>query len=130
MFILTSTISINCMANHCKYIYTIGAYDEVFANNATVTKLGPISATEVPPTIPKSFLEKNGSYGGGAAFCTIAQSCRALKKQLASGVLPRNENWHIYILDADWKRATYKLHSNDFRIKHAVKVLKLVRDHC
>jgi hypothetical protein len=80
----------------CKSIYTIGAYDEVFAKHATVTKLGPLSAADVPPTLPKSFLENDGSYGGGEAFCTIEKACRAL----------------IYILNAS------SVHKNHQRIIH------------
>jgi len=130
VFILNLTFFSNVWANNCDKVYTIGAYDEAFSKQANVTKLGPIAAADVPPTIPKSFLEKDGSYGGGEALCTIKQACHALKKQLASGVLPKSETWHIYLLDADWNRDTYKLHANDFRIKHSAKVLKLVRKNC
>lgn len=130
IFILNLILFQNALASNCKYVYTIGAYDEAFSKHVTVTKLGPIAAADVPPTIPKSFLEKDGSYGGGEALCTIKQACRVLKKQLASGELPKNENWHIYLLDADWNRDNYKLHANDFRIKHPVKVLKLARENC
>ncbi len=129
-FILNLTFSSNVWANNCNKVYTIGAYDEAFSKNTIVTKLGPMAAADVPPIIPKAFLEKDGSYGGGEAFCTIKQACHALKKQLASGVLPKNEHWHIYLLDADWNQDTYKLHTNDFRIKHPVKVLKPVRENC
>ena len=128
--ILNLTFFSTVWANNCNKVNTIGAYDEVFSKHAAVTKLGPIAAPDVPPIIPKSFLEKDGSYGGGEAFCTIKQACNALKKQLASGVLLKNENWHIYLLDADWSRDTYKLNTNDFRIKHPVKVLKLAKKNC
>ena len=115
---------------NCKHVYTIGAYDEVFAKHASITKLGPLPASEIPPGLPKSFLEKDGSYAGGEAFCTIKQACRILKQQVSSGVLPNTENWHIYILDAGWNQDTYKLRLNNFRIKHPVKVLKLVKQNC
>lgn len=114
----------------CKDVYTIGAYDEAFKNHLTVTKLGPLPASEVPPALPKSFLEKDGSYGGGEAFCTIEKACHVLEHQLNAGVLPKTESWHIYVLDADWNRDTYKLHSNDYRINYSVKVLNLVRERC
>ncbi|MDI9818798.1 MULTISPECIES: DVU_2496 family lipoprotein [unclassified Legionella] len=130
LFILNLIVSFNSIAGNCKHVYTLGAYDEAFSKHMTITKLGPIAAVNVPPMIPKSFLEKDGSYGGGEALCTVKQACRALKKQLVSGELPKNENWHIYLLDADWNRDTYKLHADDFRIKHPVKVLKLVRENC
>ena len=121
--------SVQCFAK-CKSVYTIGAYDEAFKSHLTVTKLGPLAASEVPPALPKSFLEKDGSYGGGEAFCTRKKACITLIHQLDTGKLPDTENWHIYILDADWNRDTYKLHANDFRINHAVTVLKLVREKC
>ncbi len=130
VIMLTLMLFSKVWASNCNHVYTIGAYDEAFSKHATITKLGPIAAADVPPTIPKSFLEKDGSYGGGEALCTIKQACRVLKKQLATGELPKNENWHIYLLDADWNRDTYKLHANNFRIKHLVKVLKLVRENC
>ena len=126
---ITFTFSMNSLAK-CKEVFTIGAYDEAFKNHITVTKLGPLPASEVPPVLPKSFLEKDGSYGGGEAFCTIEQACRALESQLNKGVLPKTETWHIYILDADWNHDTYKLHSNDFRINRSVKVLNLAREKC
>lgn len=129
-FILIVMFFSNVWANNCNKVYTIGAYDGSFSKHAAVTKLGPIAAANVPVVIPKSFLEKDGSYGGGEAFCTIKQACHALKKQVASGVLLKNEHWHIYLLDADWNRDTYKLHPNDFRIKHPVKVLKIVKENC
>ncbi|OGT37391.1 MAG: hypothetical protein A3F12_06440 [Gammaproteobacteria bacterium RIFCSPHIGHO2_12_FULL_38_14] len=130
LFILNLTYSVTSMARNYNSIYTIGAYDEAFSKHETVIKLGPIAATEVPPTIPKSFLEKDGSYGGGEAFCTIKQACHGLKNQLASGKLPKNESWHIYILDANWNEDTYQLHANDFRIKRPLKVIKLIRENC
>lgn len=114
----------------CKNVYTIGAYDEAFANHAVITKLGPLATKDVPSTIPKSFLEKDGSYGGGEAFCKIKDACHALVHQLDTGVLPASEKWHIYLLDADWNRDTYKLHQDDYRITHSVKVLKLVKEKC
>lgn len=110
----------------CEHVYTIGAYDEAFSQHAEITKLGPLSANQVPPSLPKTFLEADGSYGGGEAFCTIQQARNVMIKQIRSGVLPANENWHVYRLDADWKLDTYELHPGDFRIKHAVKVLKEV----
>lgn len=130
LFILNLTLPINTIASSCNHVYTIGAYDEAFAKHATVAKLGPMAAVDVPPIIPKSFLEKDGSYGGGEALCTIKAACTLLNKQLASGQLPQNQSWHIYLLYAEWKRDTYKLHANDFRIKHTVKVLKLVKEDC
>ncbi|KTD32166.1 hypothetical protein Lnau_3077 [Legionella nautarum] len=129
VLILTFIISINCSAT-CKKVYTIGAYDEAFKNHITVTKLGPLSASEVPATLPKSFLEKDGSYGGGETFCSIEEACYALKSQLASGVLPKTEAWHIYILDAVWSYDTYELHTNDYRLNRPVKVLQSVRESC
>lgn len=108
---------------YCKTVYTIGAYEEAFAKHAIITKLGPLTSSNLPSGFPKTFLEKNGSYGGGEAFCTVKAATRMLKRQLAAGVLPPNEHWHIYILDADWNRDVYKLKANDFRLKHAVKVL-------
>lgn len=119
--------NIHAKAN-CKKVYTIGAYDEGFAKKALVTKLGPIPANKISPNIPPSFLEKNGSYGGGEAFCTINAAREALQKQLKSGILPKNIDWHIYLLEANWQRDVYKLHDNDFRIRHAVKVLQKVSD--
>lgn len=118
------------MAIESKYVYTIGAYDDAFSQRALVTKSGPIPAADISSPIPQSFLEKDGSYGGGEAFYSINQACRALKRQLASRIFSKNENWHIYLLDANWNRDTYKLHPNDFRIKNPVKVLKLVQENC
>lgn len=123
-------ISPNAWTSNCKYVYTIGAYDEAFSKHVAVTKLGPIPAADVPLELPKSFLEKDGSYGGGEAFCTIKQACRKLKKQLTAGILPKNLNWHIYLLAVDWNRDTYKLNTNDFRIMRSSEVLKLVRKNC
>ncbi len=130
LFILLLAASLNGTAANCKQVYTIGAYDEAFAKHATVAKLGPIPATDIPPTFPKSFLEQDGSYGGGEAFCSIKQACHTLKQQIASGLLPKTENWHIYLLDADWHKDIYELYPNDFRIKHSVSVLKMVKKNC
>lgn len=130
IFTMNLLLSVNAVAEHSRHVYTIGAYDEAFAKHAIVTKLGPLPADQVSAVIPKSFLEKDGRYGGGEAFCTIQQACRALKKQLASGVLPKNMSWHIYLLNANWDQDTYLLHPQDFRIKHALIVLKQVKHSC
>lgn len=114
----------------CKLVYTIGAYDEPFAKRAEISKLGPLLASDIPAVLPKSFLENDGSYGGGEAFCTIRQACIMLKQQLASGILPPTESWHIYLLDASWEKDIYELHPKDFRIKHNVKVIKLIQKNC
>lgn len=107
-------------------VYTIGAYEEAFAQGKTVTKLGPLSAANVPPVFPKSFLEKDGSYAGGEVFDSIERALATLKEQLSSEILPKELNWHIYLLEADFQKDTYELHPNDFRIKHTVNVLKRV----
>ncbi|VVC75831.1 hypothetical protein AQUSIP_11280 [Aquicella siphonis] len=127
--LLSLIVPIKSMAV-CKNVYTIGAYDKVFSNHAEVIKLGPLIAKDAPSTVPKSFLEADGSYGGGEAFCTIQAACDILMRQVESGVLPASENWHIYLLDADWDHDTYQLHPNDLRINRSVKVLKLVREKC
>jgi len=114
----------------CKNVYTIGAYDEAFKNHKMVLKLGPLPASDVPPILPKSFLEKDGSYAGGEAFCSIETACEAFRYQIKTGVLPKAATWHIYMLDADWNHDTYLLHPNDYRLKHSAKVLKLVHEKC
>ncbi|KTD49923.1 hypothetical protein Lrub_0365 [Legionella rubrilucens] len=123
-------MSFNAWAGDCSQVYTIGAYDEAFENHAVVSKLGAIPASEVPPAIPPSFLENDGSYGGGEATCSIAEACQLLKTQLASGLLDSKENWHIYLLEAVWGKDTYLLHPNDYRLKHPVKVVALVKKDC
>ena len=123
------TFCINSLAK-CQNVYTIGAYDKAFNEHTAVMKLGPLSAAEIPPVLPKSFLEKDGSYAGGEAFCKITQACVALIDQLERGILPKNESWHIYLLDADWNQDTYVLLKKEFRIKHSVKVLNIAYDNC
>ncbi|OAI47104.1 hypothetical protein AYO45_01615 [Gammaproteobacteria bacterium SCGC AG-212-F23] len=123
------TLSINSLAKN-NAVYTIGAYDEAFKTHNPVTKFGPVTASEIPPTLPKTFLEKDGNYGGGEAFRTIKAACDALKHQLTNGILPNTYAWHIYLLDANWKPGTYQLHPNDYRIKQTVRVLKLVKETC
>lgn len=129
LLIIALLFSSTCMAE-CTHVYTIGAYDQAFKQHQKVSKLGPLSASEVPPTLPKTFLEKNGSYAGGEAFRTISSACQALNYQAKVGILPNNEAWHIYKLDADWYADTYKLRANDVRLKRTVNVLKLVRKDC
>lgn len=128
-FILALTFSVASLA-HCKLVYTIGAYDEAFSRHANIEKLGPLPTANVPSILLKSFLEKDGSYGGGEAFCTISEACQRLAQQITLGVLPKTEHWHVYLLDADWNKDVYKLHANDFRIKHPAKVLKIIRKNC
>lgn len=130
LFIASCLFGVPATANQCEQVYTIGAYDDAFSQGKPVIKLGPLSATEVPPVLPKSFLEKDGSYAGGEAFCSVKQATDALQEQLASGVLPANERWHIYVLDAHWDRDIYQLKLNDFRLKHSVNVLKLAIEEC
>jgi hypothetical protein len=113
-----------------EHVYTIGAYDQAFSQQEQVMKLGPLPANEVPPALPSAFLEKDGSYGGGEAFQTIEQACLVLKQQLASGVLPSTEVWHIYLLDANWNQDTYPLHPHDFRISRTVRVVSMARKEC
>lgn len=114
----------------CSHVYTIGAYDSAFKNNFSVTKLGPLTAKDVPPILPKTFLEQDGSYAGGEAFCSIKKACLALNTQLANGILPATEHWHIYLLNAEWKSDTYQLRTQDHRLNKSVKVLKLTREKC
>ena len=111
-------------------VYTVGAYDYALVKQGGVLKLGPLPHSEVPPQLPKTFLEKDGSYGGGEAFKTVHDACSDLKKQISSGKLPASINWHIYLLKAKWRVDTYELHPNDFRIKHSVIVLRKVKSAC
>ncbi|ASQ47073.1 DVU_2496 family lipoprotein [Legionella clemsonensis] len=130
LLLISSLCSAAGWASQRQNVYTIGAYDDAFKQRAAVMKLGPLPANEVPPVIPQSFLESDGSYGGGEVTRTISQACQLLKKQLNTGILPHEENWHIYLLEADWNKDTYQLHSNDYRLKHPVRVLKLVKKEC
>lgn len=107
-------------------VYTIGAYEEAFARNQKVKKLGPLLVAEIPSAFPASFLEKDGSYGGGEVFDSIEKALAVLEQKLLAEVLPKTENWHIYLLEADWSSDIYELHPNDFRVKHTVDVLHRV----
>jgi len=107
-------------------VYTIGAYEECLKNNAEVHKFGPMHANEVPEWMPKSFLEKDGSYGGGEVFRTIKEAQLTLEKQICSKMLPEGMDFYIYLLEADWTRDVCELHPNDFRLKTTVLVLKKV----
>lgn len=128
--LVLTLISLKAWTSSCTKIYTIDAYDAAFKQHAIVKKLGPIPASQVPSAIPKSFLENGGSYGGGEVRCTISEACQLLSTQLASGLLANNENWHIYRLDGNWDNDTYQLHPNDYRIKHPMVVLELVKEKC
>ncbi|KTD07255.1 DVU_2496 family lipoprotein [Legionella jamestowniensis] len=130
LLLASNLCSAKVWVNQCQKVYTIGAYDEAFKQQVVVMKLGPLPANKVPPAIPQSFLEADGSYGGGEGTCTITQACQLLKEQLDSGILPSDENWHIYQLEADWEKDIYQLHPNDYRLKHPVRVLKLVKSKC
>lgn len=129
LFVAISFVSLKSFAQ-CKKVYAVGAYDKAFSKHATVTKLGPLSAAQVPKSIPREFLEKDGSYGGGGAYCSIEAACLGMQHEVQSGVLAKDEVWHVYLLDAEWGKDVYELHPNDFRIKHSVRVLKRVKSSC
>ncbi|WP_058525763.1 DVU_2496 family lipoprotein [Legionella erythra] len=130
LFIFSAALSMGALAGEERPVYTIGAYDDAFAKQLAVMKLGPIAASEVPSVIPASFLEQDKSYAGGEAFPTIDEACAALKSQLAENKLPADEHWHVYLLEPHWGQDTYALRTNDVRISHPVRVIKMVKGVC
>ncbi len=110
----------------CEDVYTIGDYDNSLIANGMVLKLGPVDAQEVPDVFPKSFLESNGGYGGGEAFCTIEKACEVQQQLINNGTLPNDGHWKIYLLQARWDKDVYLLKNGDYRINKPVKVLQEV----
>jgi hypothetical protein len=76
----------------------------------------------------KSYLSSFMFTANSIANCTHVYTIGAY--DLASGKLPATEDWHIYLLNANWGQDVYELHPNDFRISHTAKVLKLVKKSC
>ncbi len=108
----------------CSGVYTIGdiSYDKSLENGNNSIKLGPIPAEQVPPIFPKSFLEADGSYGGGVVYCSAEGAIQGLNNLLQKSILPKDMEWHIYELEATWEIDVYELNKNDFRLKNPSKV--------
>lgn len=114
--------------SRCSRVYTIGDvnYDKALESGKPSIKLGVIPAGQVPPIFPKSFLEADGSYGGGVVYCSIEGAKQGLNNLLEKNILPKEMEWHIYELEATWETDVYKLKVNDFRLKKTSKVKKRV----
>lgn len=122
--LLCALLVFNCHA-YCAHVYTIGDYDHTLIEKGMVTKLGPIPSEEIIDAFPQTFLETDGSYAGGEAFCSIEDACAEMKKLKASGILPAG-HWRIYELQATWDQDVYKLHDENYRFNKSVKVLQEV----
>lgn len=126
-------IAIFCMQMSfagCNRLYTIGAYDEEFNKHVTVIKPGKLTSSEVPTDFPKVLLESDGSYAGGEVFCSVKQACAALKQLSAKEDFPKDQKWHVYVIDAEWKKDTYKLRADEYRIKNPATVIELAKKNC
>ncbi|WP_290920770.1 DVU_2496 family lipoprotein [Halodesulfovibrio sp.] len=109
----------------CAKVYTIGdsSYDIALAKGKPPVKLGPIQAENVPDIFPQSFLEKDGSYGGGKVYPSISAAQKGLKVLLQKGTLPEGLTWHIFELDATWEDDVYEISQSDYRLNK----LRIVR---
>lgn len=109
----------------CAKVYTIGdtSYDIALAKGKPPVKLGPIQAENVPDIFPQSFLENDGSYGGGKVYPSISAAQKELKVLLQKGTLPEGLTWHIFELDATWEDDVYEISQNDYRLNK----LRIVR---
>ncbi len=125
LIFLSTGLTIHCYAQ-CDNVYTIGDYDNSLIANGMVIKLGPENAQEVTDNFPKSFLESDGTYGGGEAFCSIERACEVMFQLKNNGTLPYDGNWRIYLLQARWDKDVYQLKNDDYRINKPVKVLQEV----
>ena len=110
-------------------VYTIGevSYDKSLENGNPSIKLGPIPADQVPPVFPKSFLEPDGSYAGGGVYSSPEEAAMGLTKLLEKGILPKDMEWHIYELDANWETDVYLLKKGDYRLQKPSRVKRRVK---
>jgi hypothetical protein len=113
----------------CSEVYTVGevSYDQALADGKPIMKLGPIPAGNVPPIFPKSFLEPDGSYGGGIVYQSVENAKDGLAALLKNGTLPAGLEWHIYQLDAEWENDVYELKKGDYRLKKPCPVEKRIQ---
>ncbi|SIN96701.1 DVU_2496 family lipoprotein [Halodesulfovibrio marinisediminis] len=113
----------------CSNVYTIGdaSYDISLAKEKAPVKLGPLPVGSVPSIFPESFLEADGSYGGGVVYKTIPGAKKGLKELLKKGILPAELNWHIYELNAVWETDVYELKQGDYRLSKPCSVRKRVQ---
>lgn len=113
----------------CSEVYTVGevSYDQALADGKSIMKLGPIPAGNVPPVFPKSFLESDGSYGGGIVYKSVEDAKDGLAASLKNGTLPAGLEWHIYQLDAEWENDVYELKKDDYRLKQPCPVEKRIQ---
>ena len=118
----------NQQQGKCSGVYTIGevSYDKSLERGNPIVKLGPIPADQVPPVFPKSFLESDGSYAGGMVYCSPEEAATGLTELLDNGILPKDMEWHIYELDANWETDVYLLKKGDYRLQKPSRVKKRV----
>ena len=112
----------------CTHVYTIGDRDvaAAIARGQTVTKPGPLPAHVVPPSAPRPALEPDGSYAGGAVFCSVAESRAAGSELVAKGVLAKNRPWEVYEVAANWQTDVYQKRPGEYRLKAPARMVKAV----
>lgn len=128
------TLSTFCLAfagpqkGECSGVYTIGevSYDKSLESGNPSIKLGPIPMGQVPQVFPESFLEPDGSYAGGVVYCSPEEAVLGLNNLIEKGILPKDMDWHIYELEANWETDVYLLKKGDYRLQNPSRVKRRV----
>ena len=109
-------------------VYAIGApaYAEAIAAGKPPMKMGRMAAGDVPETLPRSFLQQDGSYAGSTVYPTVTATEDAITRLVKAGALPAGIGWEVYLLQADWRKDVYQLNDREWHLRQNVPVTKRV----
>lgn len=124
-----ATAASSAAKGKCPGIYTFG--DAAYIINPTmgeaIYRPGRIPADEVPPQVPRAYLEPDGSFAGAPVYCTAEDTRKSIAALIKENKLPEGD-WRVYQLEGDWATGTYELKSGEYRLARDAAVIDQVAD--